>query len=149
MTSKRTGRNGEAGGGTPGTVPTKPPGESPAGDAGEPQTYHGDTYLSAPFGLTPEGKPRKRRLRGFVNDLPRALESLTVDAFRSLQQVLRMDVHGASDARLRAIVTADLGVLQGKIRVDEGSLRVKQHNDVLERLDKLLAEARKIVPAKG
>jgi len=124
-TTKPTAGDGEHGDGDA----HKTPAPSSGDEAINPQT---ELAVLAPFGTAPNGEPRKRATRGILSDLPRALENLTADAFKALREVLRMDVHKVSDARLRAIVMAG-GVVRGsKIRVDEGSLRVKQHNDVGE-----------------
>src|SRR5258708_2200513 len=99
-----------------------------------------------PWGTGPDGRARKRRSRGLWSDLPRALDNLTVLGMRALQDVLKLPVGSASAAELRSIVTAGLGVMGHKIRVDEGALRVRHDNDVLERLEPLIKEARKVWP---
>jgi hypothetical protein len=66
---------------------------------------------AALWGFSSDGKPRKRPSRVLFSDLPRALENLTADSFKMLRDVIRFDVNKVSDARLRSMVTAGLGVI--------------------------------------
>jgi hypothetical protein len=49
---------------------------------------------------------------------------------------------------LRAKVMASLGAIQAQIRADEHQLRRKTASDVLDRLEKLIEEQQKLIPAR-
>jgi hypothetical protein len=98
------------------------------------------------WGHFPDGRARKQRSKAVGADLPRALENLTTKTFKFYDKLLSMDATTISDARLRAVVACGGQVLAGKIRVDEASLRVRHDNDVLDRLEKIVKEARKALP---
>lgn len=110
------------------------------------------TYTRPPigdkYGVDNAGRRRQRVTRAVLTDLPAALERISGKSLRMLEELISLPVARVSDARLRAMVTGAGVVLGTKVRVDEGALRVKHDNDVLDRLERLIKDAKRVVPQR-
>ena len=83
---------------------------------------------------------------GLSDDLPFALEQTTRLALQKLARVLRVPLDITDGNLVRSQVTAALGIVNAQLRADEARLRTKTASDVLERLEKLIAEQKKLIP---
>jgi len=83
---------------------------------------------------------------GLSDNLPHALEQVTRRSLRKLDQILRVPLDPADGNLIRAQVTAALGAINAQLRADEQRLRTRTTGDVLERLERLIAEQKKLLP---
>jgi hypothetical protein len=65
---------------------------------------------------------------------------------QKLARVLRVPLDITDGNLVRSQVTAALGIVNAQLRADEARLRTKTAGDVLERLETLIAEQKKLIP---
>jgi hypothetical protein len=83
---------------------------------------------------------------GEEGDLPHALETVTRLGLKELRRILRLPLDEGNGNLLRSKVTAALGAINCQLRADEARLRTKTAGNVLDRLERLMAEQRKLIP---
>ena len=83
---------------------------------------------------------------GEEGDLPHALETVTRLGLKELRRILRLPLDEGNGNLLRSKVTAALGAINCQLRADEACLRTKTAGNVLDRLERLMAEQRKLIP---
>jgi hypothetical protein len=79
--------------------------------------------------------------------LPRKLEMVSGMALQQAEEILSKPIDGADGNLMRAKTAIVGAVLSTQSKVDENILRAKRGgNDVLDRLEKLIRQARRVVP---
>src|SRR5215469_12482698 len=76
-----------------------------------------------------------------------SLERGCASAIKLQTKIVRMPVDINNAGLLRAQVSAAQSLLAGQLRADEAKLRIRSTGDVLERLEKLIAEQKKLLPS--
>jgi len=85
-------------------------------------------------------------LSELCHPLPDALREVCHLSLRKLHQILKVPLDVNNQGLLRAHVTASLGAAQLQLRANDAELRRSQTNDVIKKLDKLIAEQSKLIP---
>ena len=81
-----------------------------------------------------------------ADDLPHALETVTRLGLKELRRILRLPLDEGNGNLMRSKVTAALGAINCQLRADEARLRTKTAGNVLDRLERLMAEQQKLIP---
>ena len=81
-----------------------------------------------------------------ADDLPHALENVTRLGLKELRRILRLPLDEGNGNLMRSKVTAALGAINCQLRADEARLRTKTAGNVLDRLERLMAEQQKLIP---
>jgi len=103
----------------------------------------GSGYWRAPHQMPPQDGNDASVLS---DALPAALEELTRESIKKLHRIVRLPLDPHNAGLLRAQVTSALGAIQCQLRADEARLRTKATGDVLQRLERLIAEQKKLIP---
>jgi hypothetical protein len=78
--------------------------------------------------------------------LPAALEELTRESIKKLHRIVRLPLDPRNAGLLRAQVTSALGAVGLQLRADESRMRSKREGDTIARLEKLIAEQKRLLP---
>ena len=81
-----------------------------------------------------------------ADDLPHALENVTRLGLKEIRRILRLLLDAGNGNLMRSKVTAALGAINCQLRADEARLRTKTAGNVLDRLERLMAEQQKLIP---
>jgi hypothetical protein len=80
--------------------------------------------------------------------LPEQLETVCRLGLREIRRILRLPLDEGNAGLLRAKVTAGVAAINAQLRADESRMRTRATSDVLDRLEKLIREQRKLLPQR-